>query len=170
MLLDQASYTAWRETVLTNSMGVMTNEEELDGFIEAQGNASQVIYQADTLEEVAALAGMDPDVLKETVERYNSFVENGVDEDFGRTQLNAQIGDGPYTLVAQYLRFATTLGGVEVSENYEVLDAEDNPIPGLYAAGEIVFGLHGNDTIQGSPIGWALISGRLAAESILATQ
>ena len=30
---------------------------------------------------------------------------------------------------------------MEISESYEVLDAQDNPIPGLYAAGEIVYGL-----------------------------
>ena len=59
----------------------------------------------------------------------------------------------------------------ELSGHVPIVDENlETSVPGLYAAGEIVFGLHGNDTIQGSPIGWALISGRLAAESILATQ
>lgn len=167
MLLDQASYTAWREMVLTNTMGMMTTEEALDELIEAQGDAPQVIYQAETLEELAQKAGMDAKVLEETVERYNGFVKNGVDEDFQRTTLPAEIGEGPYTLVAQYLRFATTIGGVEINESFEVLDEQGEAIDGLYAAGEIVYGLHGNDTIQGSPIGWALISGKLAAEAML---
>ena len=109
---------------------------------------------------------MDATVLQETIDRYNSLVDSGVDEDFGRTTLTAKITDGPYTLVAQYLRFATTLGGVNINQDYQVLKADGSAISGLYAAGEIVYGLHGNDTIQGSPIGWALISGKAAGNSV----
>lgn len=167
LLLDNNAYQAWEEKVLANAMGMMTTEEDLKALIEAQGNASQVIYRADTLDELAALAGMDEKTLKETVERYNGFVEQGEDLDFHRTSLNGTITEGPYTLVAQYLRFATTIGGVEINESYQVLNTEHEAIEGLYAAGEVIYGLHGNDTIQGSPIGWALISGKNAAISIL---
>lgn len=168
MLLDEASYETWREKVLTNTMGNMTTEEKLDSFIEAEGDASQVIYRADTLEELAEISGIDYDTLQATVDRYNSFVENGVDEDFGRTTLDYSIGEGPYTLVAQYLRFATTIGGVEINESYQVINESDEVIEGLYAAGEIVFGVHGSDTIQGTPLGWAMISGTKCAKSIIA--
>ena len=166
MLLDDTSYQTWKEKVLTNTMGAMTTEEELASFIEADGTASEAIYQADTIEELAEKANMNATVLQETIDRYNSFVDSGVDEDFGRTTLTAKITDGPYTLVAQYLRFATTLGGVNINQDYQVLKADGSAISGLYAAGEIVYGLHGNDTIQGSPIGWALISGKAAGNSV----
>ena len=41
-------------------------------------------------------------------------------------------------------RFATTLGGVNVTDNLEVLDVNEQPVPGLYAAGEIVGNVNGS--------------------------
>ena len=61
--------------------------------------------------------------------------------------------------------FTTTEGGARVNRRLEVLDAKGDPIPGLYAVGQVGLGgqiLWGH----GLHIAWALTSGRLAGQSI----
>ena len=60
-----------------------------------------------------------------------------------------------------------TYCGVSVDAGMRVRDVWGKPIPNLYAAGEIVGGLHGNAYMTGSSLGKASIFGRLAAKSIL---
>ena len=86
---------------------------------------------------------MDAETLENTVKTYNTFVQNGKDEEFGRAAeyLTKEIGEGPYYLVEQKPRFATTMGGRVVTTNLEVKNTSDTVIPGLYAAGETVGGV-----------------------------
>ena len=46
-----------------------------------------MVFRADTIEELAEQIGIDPQVLKETHDTFNSYVEAGYDADFGRTLL-----------------------------------------------------------------------------------
>ena len=106
--------------------------------------------------------------LKETVAKYNSFVRDGEDKDFHREArfLKKEVGEGPYYLVEQKPRFATTMGGLVVNDTLEVVNKKGNVINGLYAAGEVVGGVMGTDSPSGANNAWALTSGKLAAESI----
>jgi len=71
-------------------------------------------------------------------------------------------GGGPYYIVEQKLRFATTLGGARATEKLEALGGEDAIVPGLYVAGEMVGGVHGDNTYGGCALSWAIVSGRIA--------
>ena len=168
LVLDAAAFDVWKTAVNSKQRGNLGSEEDIENAIAANGTSKPVIYHADTLEEVAALAGMDGETLKATVDKWNTYVENGVDEDFGRTTLSRKIGEGPYYLIAEKTRFATTLGGVVINTNFEVHTAEGTVIPGLYAIGEIAFGVNGDDTIQGTPLTWAISSGRLVGQQLTA--
>ena len=168
LVLDAAAFDVWKTAVNSKQRGNLGSEEDIENAIAANGTSKPVIYHADTLEEVAALAGMDGETLKATVEKWNTYVESGVDEDFGRTTLSRKIGEGPYYLIAEKTRFATTLGGVVINTNFEVHTAEGTVIPGLYAIGEIAFGVNGDDTIQGTPLTWAISSGRLVGQQLTA--
>jgi fumarate reductase flavoprotein subunit len=75
---------------------------------------------------------------------------------------------GPYYIVEQRPRFAMTIGSVSVNGKLEVLDKNKQPIPNLYAAGEIVNSVHGDEIARGASLSWAAVSGRIAAESALA--
>ena len=132
------------------------------------GATTPVFAHGDTLAEVAAAAGVDGAALEKTVERYNGFVAAGVHEDFGRaaTYMTMPIGDGPYYLVEQKPRFATTMGGLVVNTSLQVINTKDEVIGGLYAAGEVVGGVMGDDSPSGANNGWALTAGKLAAEAI----
>ena len=115
-------------------------------------NPDGYFYSADTLEELAAsidnkyqwrpMAGA---TLRETVERYNSFVDSGVDEDFHKPRPMFKIQEPPF-----YAAWATPCvhdcyAGVRTNTSAQVLDMMGEVIPSLYAAGESQggTGMHG---------------------------
>ncbi|HIT68966.1 MAG TPA: FAD-dependent oxidoreductase [Candidatus Aphodomonas merdavium] len=163
--MDQASFDAFK-TGLANT-GI--TEADVEKYLAANGSEGPLFAHGETVEEVAAIAGIDADALKATIERYNGFVAAGVDEDFGRPAefLTAQISaEGPYYIVEQKPRFATTLGGVCTTDDFEIINEAGEVIPGLFAAGELIGGVQGDDSPPGSNVGWALTSGRMAGEII----
>ena len=162
--MDAASFEAFK-TGLGNT-GI--NEENVRAWLDNNASVPPLFAHGETVDQVAALAGIDAEGLKATIERYNQFVENGVDEDFGRAAqyLKAKIGEGPYYIVEQKPRFATTLGGVCATDNFQVIKEDGSMIPGLYAAGELIGGVQGDDSPPGSNVGWALTSGRMAGTYI----
>ena len=143
-------------------------DEELQKWIDANGKGDTLVMHADTIADLAKLAGMNPGTLQKTVDRYNGFVAAGKDEDFGRPVefMKKKIEQGPYWLVEQKSRFATSLGGVKITPNLEVTDTNGKVIPNLFAAGEVVGGVHGTDSAAGANIAWAITSGKLAAEAV----
>ncbi len=121
------------------------------------------ITSADTLDELAKKIGVNGENLKKTVEKYNGYVEAGVDSEFDRAKANLRrkIETGPfYALSGQPVALATT-GGLKVDKQLKVLDPYLNPIPRLYAAGEIIGGLHGQQYLGGCGFSSALTFGRL---------
>lgn len=96
------------------------------------------IYEGDTVEEVASAAGVDPDGLRATVDRWNEEVAAGVDEDFGCEAIEA-VGtyeNGPFYLVPYTMVINGTVGGLKTDFDSQVLREDGTAIPGLYAAGE----------------------------------
>ena len=87
--------------------------------------------------------GLDGDKLTQTVEAYNSGIAAGEPDPFKRGY-TAELKDGPYYIMQTVARFATSLGGVNVSNDFEVLDVNEQPVPGLYAAGEVVGNINGS--------------------------
>lgn len=166
LLMDAQTFDVWKTKLAAAGL----TEETIDGYVQNNGATTPVFAHGDTLAEVAAAAGVDGTALEATVERYNGFVAAGVDEDFGRaaTYMTMPIGDGPYYLVEQKPRFATTMGGLVVNTSLQVINTKDEVIGGLYAAGEVVGGVMGDDSPSGANNGWALTAGKLAAEAIAA--
>lgn len=164
LLMDEATFSVWK----TKLGGAGISEDDINEYLENNGTTTPVFAHGETLEEAAAAAGIDAEALKATVEKYNGFVKAGVDEDFGRAAeyLTMEIGDGPYYLVEQKPRFATTMGGLVVNTGLEVENTSGAVISGLYAAGEVVGGVMGDDSPSGANNGWAVTSGKLAAENI----
>ena len=160
LVMDQATFDVWKD-----ALGYDVQE-----YLDANGTTTPVFGHGDTLEEAAAAAGVDGKSLEQTVKLYNSYVEAGTDEDFGRSgdYLTTPIGDGPYYIVEQKPRFATTMGGLVIDTDLHVINKDGAVINGLYAAGEVVGGVMGDDSPSGANNGWAVTSGKLAAQSIAA--
>jgi hypothetical protein len=56
------------------------------------------------------------------------------------------------------------MGGLEIDSRSRVLDQKSVPIPGLYAAGEVAGGVHGNNRLGGNSLLDCVVFGRVAAE------
>lgn len=122
-----------------------------EGF-EAEIEAGYV-FRDDTIEGLAEQIGLDPVTLKETIDHYNEMMEKGVDEDFGRTQYLAPLNRPPYLAMKGIGATSDTAGGLVINENGQVLNWDNEPIPGLYAAGSTTGGWRG-DNYPGC--GWAI--------------
>ena len=160
LVMDQETFDTWKD-----ALGY-----DVDTYLELNGTATPVFGHGDTLAAAAEAAGIDAEALAATVEAYNGYVEAGEDAEFGRSAdyMTMKIGDGPYYIVEQKPRFATTMGGLVIDEALEVINTDGAAIPGLFAAGEVVGGVMGDDSPSGANNGWAVTSGKLAAESIAA--
>ena len=136
-------------------------------------NARQrgLVHEAATLEALAQQVGIDPVQLAATVQRYNDFVERGLDEDFGRDGLSTHYGALRKIERAPFYAYPSTSGviatycGLTVDSEARVLDVFGDPIAGLYAAGELTGGFHGVSYMTGSSLGKCIIFGRIAGRN-----
>ena len=127
----------------------------------------------ETLDDVAAELGLDADKLKASIEKYNGFCANGVDEEFGKdAQYLFPLESGPYYAFELYAGIFTTVGGMKITPDAQVLDADAKPVPHLYAIGCDAGGIYGDSydvsICEGSCQGFAVFSGKAAAEHIAA--
>ena len=128
-----------------------------------------VIKKFDTLEELAAFYKMPAGELTKTAERYNGFVASGVDEDFGKPM---KLTDGitvskpPFYAMRGAPKLHHTMGGVKINTKAQVLNIDDEPIAGLYAAGEVTGGTHGASRLGSCAILDCLTFGMIAGENI----
>ena len=148
-----------RMWVLTDSASVKNNEFSGKLF-------SGVIRKADTLDEVADVIGCRRSVLRETVDRYNGFVRAGKDEEFGKQTLLQTIEKPPFYFGEERLNVHSTEGGLRIDAEARVLDRNRRPIPGLFAAGEVAGGLHGNNRVGGNSIAETVVFGRQAGQQV----
>lgn len=131
--------------------------ESIDELIE-QGRA----VKGDTLEELAAAMGVPADKLTAAVEDYNAHVESKTADDFGRTLYSTPIDDAPFYAAPRVPTIHHTMGGVKINTKTQVIDTEGNPIPGLYAAGEVTGGIHGANRLGGNALTETVVFGRIA--------
>lgn len=133
-----------------------------------------LIIKAETLEGLAQKIEVPYDTLKATVDRYNTFCDNGNDEEFGRKKLVHNHGElrridtGPFYAYPSTAAVFGTYCGLRVSPTLQILDVYGDAIPGLYGAGEVIGGFHGGAYMTGSALGKAVVLGRVAARTALA--
>ena len=121
-------------------------------------------WKADTLEELAEMINVPYENLKKSVDQFNNSVKNGKDP-LGRTVFDKEFGVGPFYAGLTSPMVHHTMGGIEINENAEVIDANGNVIPGLFAAGEVTGGIHGSNRLGGNAIADIVVFGRIAGRS-----
>lgn len=129
-------------------------------------------FKADTIEELAELIGVPVDTLVATVERYNGYVDAGLDEEFGvDPQILAWNGikDAPFYAFQYQPALVVAGAGLRCNDRLQVLNGDGEPIEGLYAAGDVQGSLFGflypvND-FGGFTVGRAVVGGVLAVKS-----
>lgn len=123
--------------------------------------------KADTIEEACAFFEIDYNAFSETLERYNGFAKAGKDDDFNRRgglrEYSTEVG--PFYFIKAAPAVHHTMGGVEINENAEVLDATSKVIPNLFAAGEVTGGIHGSNRLGGNAMTDIVVFGKIAGEN-----
>ena len=143
---------------------VRANNKAADEYI-----AKGFVLSAPTPEELAVKLNMNPVALTETLERYNLFVVEKKDEDFGRTTaLRHPLNKGPFFAIRIAPGVHHTMGGVVINTDTAVLDAQKQPITGAWAAGEVAGGIHGANRIGGNAVADIIIFGILAGRNAAA--
>lgn len=105
---------------------------------------------------------MDYHAFLATLERYNGFVENQRDEEFGRTTSCARRLTVAVPCDSHRAGVHHTMGGVTINTDTAVTDTHHQPIVGAYAAGEVVGGIHGGNRIGGNAVADIIIFGTSA--------
>ena len=149
-------------------------DEMYDERILGMGVDGGFIYQADTLEEAAALVKadhptFDEDLFLAEVARYNELVAAGEDTDFGkRADLMLPIAEAPFFIEKVGPNKMCAPGGALITGYGQVIDEEENPIEGLYAVGNCSGCFYGGVDypmdVLGLSIGRCITSGYLAGK------
>jgi len=138
-------------------------------------------FRADTLSALADQIHVDADGLVETAQRFSAFARAGVDDDFGRGAsiwdrnrggdpdhaLNPTLGTiekPPFYAMPFKASFLGTKGGPRTNERGEVVSQQGDPLPGLYAAGNVMANSFGSKGVgAGTTLGPCLTWGYIAA-------
>ena len=133
-----AAYGDWL-TSIGQDRAVLSEQQRA----EYEAGPMPILWEADTLEELAGKIGVDADGLATTVARYNELADAGADEDFYKEPENLYHVSQPpfYALVRQYT-IGGTLGALKVTDDCQaVARADGKPIEGLYVVGNDMGGL-----------------------------
>ena len=123
------------------------------------------VTAADTVEELAAATGMDAAKLQASIDAYNAVVAGEAEDELGFVANNtadAQMTEGPWYACRKVPTVHHTMGGIRVNLSSQAVDADGNPVAGLYAAGEVTGGTHGENRLGGNAIADCVTFGRNA--------
>ena len=125
-----------------------------------------ITVQGDTIEELAEKIEVDPATLADTLSKWNQYVADQKDPDFGRdTGMEKDLSQAPFYAIKIAPGIHHTMGGVHIDTSARVIDTNDKPIPGLFAAGEVVGGVHGGNRIGGNAVADIVVFGKIASDS-----
>jgi tricarballylate dehydrogenase len=134
--------------------------------------------RADTLEELAERLDIDPAGFVKTIEEYNAAVQTDIPYNptikDGRNTIGITppksnwaelIDTPPYTGYAVTCGISFTFGGIKINNRGQIVTNSQEPIPGLYAAGEMVGGLFYHNYPGGSGLSAGMVFGRLSGNN-----
>lgn len=124
------------------------------------------VYKGNTVEEVGRAAGVNVKNLLDTVKKFNEAVHAGKAKDLDPPYLYETphaLETRPYYMIPAAGGMASTFGGPKINPNAQVVNFENEPIAGLYAAGAAAGGVWYQDDIGGNQLGGGMVFGRVAA-------
>jgi len=138
-----------------------------------EGTKRGLVKRATTIRELAAAIRVDPTTLENTVAQYNQACDKKYDDIFLKDPKFLEPVRKPpfYAMICDRPEYYVTLGGASINTNCQVLDSNNNVIPGLYAVGNDAGGMWigcYNPYMSGGCAGFALNSGRIAGENAAA--
>ena len=131
-----------------------------------RGIEEGTVFKADSLDALAEKTALPAASLSQTIAQYNEGVAKKQDP-FGKApaELTHTLSKPPFWAVRVEMQIHETLGGLRVNTDGAVLDHSGTPVPGLWAAGAIVGGLHGKCRLGGNGIASAIALGFIAGQN-----
>jgi fumarate reductase flavoprotein subunit len=127
-----------------------------------------LVKEGKTLPELATRLGAPGDALVQTLDIYNKAVAAKKDGEFGRDDLPRQLLKAPYYAIEVKPGIHFTMGGVRINTKAQVMNKQKQPIRGLYAAGEVTGGIHGQNRIGGNSMTTLFTFGPIAGREAAA--
>lgn len=128
-----------------------------------------VVKAFDSIEELASYNMIPLSALQETLEMYKLHLQHGRDAEFGRPLSPdlKPIEKPPFYSIRLLPKVHYCMGGIRIDTYARVIHiGTGEPIPGLYAAGEVVGGVHGASRLGSNSIVDCLVFGRIAGKNI----
>lgn len=158
-ILEQTGKTAY----LLFDQDVRESLKAIEGYVK-----NGLLTQADTAEGLAEKLGIPSDALVSELAAYAKIQASGNDP-LGRkaSEMPRPLTKSPYYAVEVGPAIHHTMGGVVINTKAQVLDENGNPVPGLYAAGEVTGGIHGGNRLGGNAVADICIYGKIAADTAI---
>jgi urocanate reductase len=168
------------DAILSSPTKVVFGIRDSDGYKAMKPGAKKAFdgafstgdaFKADTLDDLALKIQIPAENLKRAVAEYNKAVDTKKDP-LGRkpTVLVQKIEKAPFYAGRLTMAVHHTMGGIEIDPKAEVIDRHGNPIPHLYAAGEVTGGLHGTNRVGGNAVAEIFTMGRIAGANAAANK
>ena len=144
---------------------LVVDQKMVDASSVIQGYITRgLMLQGDTYEALANELGIPADAFAATMEKWNGYVADKNDPDFGRTSFAQPLDTAPYYAVKVTAGIHHTMGGLKIDSQTHVLNKEGQIIPGLFAAGEVTGGVHGGNRLGGNAVADFVVFGRIAGQ------
>lgn len=153
-ILSQKGQTAF----LFFDTGVRNSLKAIESYI-----GMGITTQGATMEELADKLDINSKTLQSTIDTYNKGVNENSDI-FGRTSLPRTLSIGPFFAVEVAPGVHHTMGGIKIDEKTRVYRKDGAIISGVFGAGEVTGGVHGNNRLGGNALTDIIVFGRIAGE------
>jgi predicted oxidoreductase len=157
-VLDQPGATYWMifDEKLKHTFGISGSDwGNFDTIQRRILDNPSIVKKASSLDDLALQTGIPVDALKQSVSKHNEREQS--------------IDTAPYYAAQFYPMTRKSMGGIAIDPGARVLDRQSHSIPGLYAAGEATgeAGINGKRALEGTFLGPAVVTGRVAARSAI---
>lgn len=156
----QIAYEIWDQKAADDTKVVDIHADEFENL-----TSRNLCVKANTFEEVCEPFGIDAAALKTTIDTWNDYVDAGKDPEFNYRGKMSKINTPPYYVVAYKPAVHYTMGGLHINPDAEVLDTSGNPIPGLFAAGEVAGHKMGTNRLGSTSMADIYTFGRVAGNN-----
>ena len=168
-IAEDANRDNLSESILAQNEGFAYSVVDSDYLIDEKDIAyleglvsTGVVTKTFNVQELASKLMVNQNILEDEINKYNKFVDNQMDNDFNRKNLNNRIDEPPYYFAKKKPTIHYTLGGIQINENTSVINTQGNVIENLFAAGEVTGGIHGANRLGGNSLPDIIVFGRIA--------
>lgn len=167
LLMDQKAFDKFRQKAVMDHL--VQDQGELLNWQNITNHNQPVLVKADSLTEAAQKMGIDSDQLQKTVQEWNKLNRTPAKDLYGRQEWFPLSSSGPYYILEQKPRYATSLGGVKVDRRMKVLNDKGQVVKGLFAIGGLVGGYASQESKAHIRSNFALGSAITAAKEVIKT-